>query len=95
MTFVGAFLMHARIGKITLPCQLLVARVDIFLMILGCRVFSWPTLPNAREEVINEQLFQAFLVMNICAENSIKRTNEWEKEYESLGNFVLLALRLF
>eukprot|EP01033_Poteriospumella_lacustris_P014161 gene14161-10113_t len=44
------------------------------------RVFNWPTLPNIREEAITERVFTCFLVMFICAESSLVRTNEWEKD---------------
>lgn len=45
------------------------------------RSFNWPEMPIVREETINQRLYQAVLVLGLCAEPSLRRSHAWETEF--------------
>jgi hypothetical protein len=44
------------------------------------RSFNWPEVPNLREEEINEQYFEVFLVLFITCKDSIEQSFQWERQ---------------
>ncbi len=42
--------------------------------------FNWPAVPNVKEDVLNERLYTAMLVIYIKCGDTIKKSFFWEKK---------------
>ena len=44
-----------------------------------CRAFNWPIVPDIREDIDNERLFDVMLVIAVTCEATLKKSYFWEK----------------
>ncbi len=44
------------------------------------RAFNWPVVPNVKEDVLNERLYTAVLVIFLKCGESLKKSYIWEKK---------------